>query len=463
MTDSRLLVVGGGITGLAAAWEAVNRGASVTLVEASDRLGGKIRTEPFFGRPLEAGADAFLARVPEGRALVEEVGLGPDLVSPAATEASVWVGSRVRRLPEKTLLGVPTDLVALARSGVCSGRGVARAALDLVLPGGPPAGDVAVGALVRRRLGREVFERLVDPLLGGINAGRSEWLSLQAGVPQLAAAFDRRSLILGARAHRPPPSGEPVFFSVRGGLGRLVDRLRERLVESGATVLTGWRAGGLALDDDGWHLRRAGTGPAGSAETITGDAVVLTTPAEPTAVLLADVAPASAAGLLAIRHASVAMVALAYPRSAFPRPPAGSGFLVPRGRGRVMTACSWASNKWPDAADPDTVVVRASAGRAADLRAMRMSDDDLVARIDRELSSATGVNGPPTAFRVTRWPDAFPQYAPGHLDRVARIEAALPATLEVAGATYRGVGIPACIRGGRAAASRALAAVTAPV
>jgi oxygen-dependent protoporphyrinogen oxidase len=456
-----LLVVGGGITGLAAAWEGVRAGARVTLVEADDRMGGKVRTEPFCDRPLDTGPDAFLARVPEARALAEEIGLGGDLIAPAATAASVWVGHRLHRLPTGLVLGVPTDLPALVRSGICSPLGVARAALDLVLPGEAPTTDVAVGALVRRRLGRQVFERLVDPLLGGINAGRSDHLSLLAGVPQLAGALDRRSLILGARAHRQPgPTGSPVFLTTAGGLGRLVDRLAQRLVEAGAVLRTGWAAAGLEAADGGWRLWRAQNRPDGTIDAETADAVVLATPARPTAVLLAAVAPTAVGELVGIEHASVAIVALAYPVTSLGHRLDGSGFLVPRRQGWLMTACSWASSKWPGVAPAGTAVLRVSAGRAGDRRALRLSDEDLVRRLHAEVRTAMGAGGEPSAWRVSRWPDGFPQYAPGHLDKVARIEAALPAGVEVAGATYRGVGIPACVRQGRAAAVRALAATT---
>ena len=455
-------MVGGGIAGLAAAWEAVQAGARVTLVEADDRVGGKIRTEPFCGRPLDTGPDAFLAQVPEGRALAEEVGLGGDLIAPSATAASVWVGHRLRRLPAGLVLGIPTDLPALARSGICSPIGLARATLDLVLPGEAPTTDVAVGALVRRRLGRQVFERLVDPLLGGINAGRSDQLSLQAGVPQLAGAFDRRSLILGARAQRRAavPTGQPVFLTTAGGLGHLVDRLAQRLVEAGAVLHTGWGAAGLEAADHGWRVWRAQNRPDGTIDAETADAVVLATPAQPTATLLAAVATPAASELRSIEHASVAIVALAYPTTSLGHTLAGSGFLVPRRQGWLMTACSWASSKWPAVAPAGMAVLRVSAGRAGDRRALRLADEDLVRRLHIEVRTAMGATDEPTAWRVSRWTDGFPQYAPGHLDKVARIEAALPAGIEVAGAAYRGVGIPSCIRQGRAAATRALAATS---
>ncbi|HWW55145.1 MAG TPA: protoporphyrinogen oxidase, partial [Acidimicrobiales bacterium] len=237
MSGSRVVVVGGGITGLAAAYFAQQRGAEVTLLEGSDRLGGKVSTESFAGLDLDTGPDAFLARTASATALCQAVGLGEDLVAPATGAAFVWTRGRLRRLPEGQLLGVPTDLWALARSGVLSRRGVGRAALDLVLPGRPhTAGDQSVADVVRHRLGAEAHLRLVDPLVGGINAGRSERLSVQVTAPQIAEAARHRSLILGARRVRSGAvrNTAPVFLTVRGGLGRLIDALAAHLRAHGA-------------------------------------------------------------------------------------------------------------------------------------------------------------------------------------------------------------------------------------
>jgi protoporphyrinogen/coproporphyrinogen III oxidase len=247
--------------------------------------------------------------------------------------------------------------------------------------------------------------------------------------------------VLGLRGERRPPSG-PVFLTPRGGVGRLVDRLVDELgpavryepVKSIATELDGqeWLVNGSSFDR-----------------------IVLAVPAPVTAALVDTASPAAAKELRAIRHSSVVLVTLAYDASAVPDDTfTGSGFLVPRPEGRLMTACTFGTNKWPHWSGPETKVVRISAGRSGDLRAFELSDDELVDALHRELTEAIGVTGRPKDVRVSRWPDAFAQYEPGHLDRVARIEAALARDMPgvvVAGAAYRGVGIPACVASARRA------------
>ena len=459
-----IVVVGAGIAGMAAAWEAADAGARVVLLDADRRAGGKLGSTSLLGRRIDTGADAFLARRPEAITFVQDMGLGGSLISPATSSALVWSRGRLQRLPDGLVLGLPSNLLALARSRVLSPGGVARAALDLVLPGDPVAADVdvAVGPLVRRRLGAEVHDRLVDPLLGGINAGSSDDLSLQAGVPQLAATVQgHRSLVaaawLGRRRQRRTEGIGPVFSSVSGGLGRFADQAARKLAERGVQVVLGFtaerierpsRAGGTKV---GWSV------VTGVGARFAADAVVLAVPPGPAASLLEPHAPTSAARLGEIASASVAMVCLAYREADVARPLDGSGFLVPRRDGRLMTACSWASSKWPEVAAPGTVVLRVSAGRAGDGQALALADDVLVARLHAELAAALGISSEPVARHVTRWTDAFPQYAPGHAELVGAVEQGLPAGLGVAGAAYRGVGVPACIGSGRAAARRAVA------
>jgi oxygen-dependent protoporphyrinogen oxidase len=453
-------VVGGGIAGLAAAFEVASLGHDVLLLERAGRAGGVLLTAPFAGKPLDLGPDAFLARRPEATAFARELGLGADLTSPRASSAFLWVGGRLRRLPEGLVLGLPGDLVSLARSRVLSPRGLARAAADLALPGEPRRStdpDTAVGPLVRARLGDEVHERLVDPLLGGINAGDSDLLSLRTGVPQLAAAIEgQRSLLLGARkARRKAPkttSDQPVFHSVRGGLGKLAERALRGVIERGGQVTLGFSADRLEPRPGGrWSV----VGSSGAR--FAADAVVLAVPAAIAAGLVEPHAAEGAHLLRSVSTASVAMVCLAYRSDDVGHALDGSGFLVPRTEGRLMTACSFASSKWVDVGTPGTVVVRVSAGRAGDARAMALDDDELVRRIHGELTSALDVRGTPTSQKVVRWPDAFPQYAPGHAELVASMRTAMPAGVELAGSTYEGVGIPACIGSGRSAARRAVA------
>ena len=449
-----IAVVGGGITGLAAAYELVQLGEEVVLLEAGDRLGGKLRTTPFAGTMVDEGADAFLARVPWAVDLCKELGLTDDLVSPAVGSALVWAKGGLRPIPDGVVLGVPTGITSLARSGLISPLGLARAGLDLVLPRRRAAGDRSVGELIRTRMGAEVLELLVDPLLGGINAGDADRLSAEASAPQLADAARRhRSLILGLRGAPKAPPG-PVFYAHPEGMERLVAALVSHL--DGADVRLGAPVERLSPVESGYRLEPAGVGA---------DAVIVATPAFVAADVLADAAPDAAAGLRAIDYSSVVLVTLAFPVEAVPRPLDASGYLVPKREGRLTTAVSWSSSKWAHLAGTDRVIVRISAGHYGDERALALDDHALVDPLTTELREATGITGPPSEVRVTRWPRAFPQYTPGHLDRVQEIERSVANALpgvHLAGAAYRGIGVPACIRQGREAARAATTGGPAP-
>jgi oxygen-dependent protoporphyrinogen oxidase len=436
---TRVAVVGAGIAGLSAAYEVASSAPDVEVVvhEASERAGGKLHTTPFAGRAVDEGADAFLARVPWAHDLCRELGIEGDLVSPATGSAFVWSEGALRRLPAGLVLGVPTDLDALAASGIVT---------ELVHPR-PSARalrvdeDVAVGALVREQLGDQVLERLVDPLLGGINAGNADNLSLRASAPQLAAAAERSPDLLAALRSQPPAAPGPVFYCPTGGMGALVDALLAALAAKHVDVRYG--SGISALDD------------------VDADAVVLAVPAPVAATLLRDRAPVASATLADIEHATVAVVTFAFPRTGIDGDLDGSGYLVPRTEGLLLTAASWATSKWAHlAGDDGRVVVRASAGRAGEARVEAMDDDALVAQLRDDLALTMGADVEPDEVRISRWPKGFPQYAPGHLDRIAAVEAELLQLLPrvaLTGAMLRGIGVPACIREGRAAASQLLA------
>jgi oxygen-dependent protoporphyrinogen oxidase len=455
----RVAVVGGGITGLATAFYLQQAGHAVTLIEAEARLGGKIRTDDLAGVPVEAGADAFLARVPSAVDLCRALGLDAELVAPATGKAFIWTGGRLRPLPDRHVLGVPTALGPLVRSGVLSPAGVARAALDVVLPRTPFAGDPSVADVVGRRMGRQVVDRLVGPLVGGINAGAADRLSLRATAPVLGdAAAGSRSLVLGLR-RRPvapvAPAG-PVFLSVAGGLGRLVARLGDVLapavdVRLATTVTSIERAA-----EGRWRLVcRPG-------DTVEVDGCVLTTPAAPAARLLRPLAPDAAARLEAVRYASVALATLGYRPSALPAPLVGSGYLVPRSQRLLHTACTFTTTKWPALAAGGLVLVRASAGRDGDDRPAGLDDHDLVAALHREVAAVIGAGEAPVLSRVDRWPGSFPQYDVGHAALVDAVDAALAAAVPgvvVAGAAFRGLGIASCVAQAREVAARVAAAV----
>ena len=456
---SRIAVVGGGIAGLAAARDLVRAGHEVTLIDADDRLGGKIRSSPVGQIELDEGPDSVLARVPFAVELAKELGLGDELVPQPPGSAYLYSRGALRRLPEGNVLGIPTDLDALAASGVVSAWAVTRAANDLTAPADEPAGpvdgDESVGDLVRRRLGDEILERMVDPLLGGINAGDADRLSLEAGAPQIAAAVGRHpSLIESLRAQRaaaPAPSDAPVFYTLRGGLTRLIDALADSLRD--ADILTATTAASIAPRDGGYRLELVSNG---SSDTVDVDRVLLATPAYVAADLLRDLAPATTAGLDSIDYSSVVLTAMAVPEAAVERPLDASGYLIPRVEGLLLTACTWTSVKWPHLRTPGQLLLRASAGRYGDDRAIEMDDDELLAAVLTDLDTTMGLTGEPTDVRITRWPRSFPQYTPGHRARVDGLESALADEapgIVLAGAAYRGVGIPACINSGRSAAA----------
>lgn len=450
-----VVVVGGGITGLTAAWrvQQARPDARLHVLEASDRWGGKIRAAEVGGVTVDVGPDSFLARVPWARQLCLDLGLADELVAPATGRAYIWVRGRLRPLPDGLVLGVPAGIAPLLRSGLLSPLGIARAGLDVLLPRRSRADDPSVADVVGGRLGREVVERLVEPLLGGIHAGRADRLSLRSVAPQIADVADRhRSLILGLRAQRrsaPPPSADPVFLSLTGGLHRLPEHLRARLADGGATLTTGTTVERLeSLAGGGWRVSCS------TGQPIHADAVVVAVPAHAATRLLAEVVPTAADGLRPVHHASVAVVTLSYPAGALDRKPDGSGFLVPRVEGRLMTACTFLDAKWPALVLPGRVLVRCSAGRLGDDRALQLDDDELATRLHGELTEAVGASARPLDVHVARWTDGFPQYEPGHAARVARIEAAVATRpgLVLAGAPYRGLGIAACVRDGNDAA-----------
>ena len=477
-----VVIVGGGISGLAAAFSLRDEPVRVTVLEGSPRLGGKLSVSGIAGVAVDEGAEALLVTRPEGIELIAEAGLGDQRTDPGPTSSAIWTLGALRPLPRRQFMGVPSDMAELARSGVLSADGVARAGQDLELPPTARDGDVSVAGYVGARLGAEVVDRLVDPLLGGVYAGRSAELSFDATLPALAAASRRhRSLAEAAQSLLPPQApgsggtraGGPVFTTLTGGLGMLPDYLAKI---SGAEVRTGSMARELRPAGRGWRLT---VGSAAAPGQIDADAVILAVPARPAGRLLAGVPGASAAvtafGL--IRYASMAIITLAYPRSAFPAPGlAGlgwSGYLVPAVDGRAVKAVTFSTVKWPHlAASPAPAsgsgegaleIVRCSVGRIGEEALLQRADDELAALAAAELAAATGVRGGPAVTRVTRWGGALPQYTVGHLDRVAAIRAAVAAQpgLAVCGAAYDGVGVPACVATARAATGQVLAFLAA--
>lgn len=510
---TRVLVVGGGVSGLGAAHRLrtlLGPDAEIVVVEAGRALGGKLSAVEIGGRRVDVGAEAFLARRPEATARIAELGLDDQLVHPGSAASALRAGGRTVGLPPRTVMGVPGDPDVAAEALSPAGLAALRADRPGVWE---PGGDVAVGALVRARLGDEVADRLVDPLLGGVYAGRADGLGVRATVPALAAALDAdpRSLLAAARSCLPAPpatsSGEPpprppvdgssspyrraaltgvlpsslclpVFGTLRGGLADLPATLA---LAARAEIRLGRTVTALARTATGWRAEITPDSGAEGAAPLEADAVVLAVPPPAVRRLLADHAPAAARAAGEIELASTALVVLALPAAAAAPLAGRSGVLIGAGERRpdglpwTIKAATFSSQKWPhlaprsDPAHPDeadeadgTAVLRLSVGRHGDtasVAALRRDDPDLVSAARDDLAALTGIDAVPLETAVVRWPGGLPQYGVGHLERVAALEdgvAALPG-LAVAGAALHGVGVPACLATGDAAAERVAA------
>lgn len=461
-----VVVVGGGISGLATAWflRQHPRPPQVTVLEASGAVGGKLMAGDLAGRAVDAGAESLLARRPEAVDLAAAVGLADAVVTPDTTAARVMVDGSLRPFPRGTVLGIPTDLSSLAASRVLTWRGLARARAERVLPSPPAHGDVSVGRFVTARLGREVTERLVEPLLGGVYAGHADLLSLAATMPSIAAARTRGEKVTTAAASVRAGSGASAdgstpFVGISGGLFGLTERLAQRLAGDGVQIRTRTIARELSRDGSGrW---RVVVGPVPAPVLLRADAVVLAVPAGAAARLLRGVVPAASALLEVVDYASIGLVALGYrhadvPPGALP----GSGHLVPTREGRTVKAVTYSSRKWRwmRASVPDMTVVRMSIGRYGEVDALRHDDADLVRAASEDAADVLGLSARPVAGSVFRWGGSLPQYTVGHTSRAQRVHAVLAAEpgLALAGAALDGVGVPACIASAKQAAGQVL-------
>jgi oxygen-dependent protoporphyrinogen oxidase len=448
MGARHVLVVGGGIAGLAAAADLVDiPGTEVELWEAADRLGGKIATSTFAGLDhIDEAADAYLTRVPHAAAFAEKVGLTTeDLTAPPGASAMVW-HDRLHDIHGGILLSVPAAIRPFITTSLLSWKGKLRAAAEPFLPRTDP--DDSLGHLVRARFGDEVHERLVDSLVGSIYATDTDRSSL-ASVPQLAdLATKHRSLLLGGmgvRRRAPAPSpNSPIFGSPRNGMARLVDAAAKYVSDHGGTIRMSRPVVGIETDGNGWRVN-------GDAF----DAVVLASPAALTAPLLATALPDVSAGLAAIETADVIMVRLTVANDSWPEHLLGrSGYLVPKPDQRFVTAASFASQKWAHWSPTDgSQILRVSLGRDG-LPVAHLDDDAALAATVEDTGRHLGFDLQPGETSITRWIGAFPQYRPHHHVLVADLEAVIPPTIALAGASYHGIGIPACISGAQRAAAR---------
>jgi len=450
--SKRVVVVGGGVAGLTTAYRllrAESDSPEVTVLEADETPGGKVRSAVVGGLELEAGPDSLLARKPAAVELAKELGID-DLVPAATGKTFIWSDGRLLRFPTGPF-GISTDVGEMLRWPGMSYAGKVRAGADLVLPARKEMGDESLGSLLRRRIGDEATDKLVAPLLGGLFAGDIDRLSVQATFPELGAwERDHGSLVRGARAAsnaargRTPP---PMFVRLRGGLRRLTEALAEAVgperLRCGVTVEEVRREG------DGYVLVADGT-------EYPADAVVFASPAFATADLVEALAPDAARELRQIPYVSTAVALLVYAEGTGSELPDSSGFVVPRGR-LAMTACTLVSRKWPDESFGDRAVVRCFVGATGTQEDLERSDEELLAVLSSEIADVLPLPEMQDDAQVIRWPSAMPQYEVGHLERVAAIERALPPGTFVVGQAYRGAGIPDCVRQGGEVAGRVLA------
>jgi protoporphyrinogen/coproporphyrinogen III oxidase len=456
----RIAVVGAGISGLTAAYRLrtlLGPAAQIMLVEGSRRLGGALRTVELAGLPLDVGAEAFLVRRPEAVRLIEELGLDGQLVHPTGAVPTVRAGGRTVALPTRTLLGLPGTAADVA--GLLSAQGIKRVAAEPTVPlCWEPGQDAAVGMLLRERAGDELVDRLVDPLLGGVYAGRADALGLRATLPAVATALDRgaRSLLAAAAGALPPPPGvsgsqarrvglsctDPVFGTLLGGLGGLVDALA---AAAAVQPRLGLLVRGLVPTSVGWRLELGGQ--TREASHLDVDAVILAVPAPALRRLLAGPLPLASAAAGRVEVASSAVVGLALPLAAAQVLPETSGVLVAASERLPVKAFTFSGRKWAHASSTEVLLIRASLGRHGEARILQCDDAQLVDAVRADLATLTGITAAPVATVVARWGGGLPQYAPGHLDAVAALEREVAGSggLAVAGATLHGVGVPACI------------------
>lgn len=471
---TNVAIVGGGITGLAAAYRLhkLDPALEVTLLERDQRLGGKILTEQIDGFTLEAAPDSFLARKPRGVGLCEELGIADQLYGRDPRHAKTFVKYEGALYPLPSGLSgmIPTDLDALAHNPLISSAGRERLAQELELPPAPRGqgdDDEAVGSFVSRRLGREVYEKLVEPLMSGIYAGNGDQLSLAATFPQLrelelkhgsllkgltAAPATQTGVSAGRQNQKSKIKNYPPFVSLPGGMGGLVDALVQQLPQT--TLRTGIGA---------THVRRNRTLPGymialDTGTAFTADALILTTPAFVTAPLMANLDAELAAAHAAIPYASSAIVTLAFRQADLNQPPEGYGYVIPRIANSDVLACTWSSNKWQGRAPSGMLLLRVYLGRYGRRDVTQLPDAELLSMARQEIHETLGIDAISVLHRIYRWPLSMPQYLLGHLARLAQIEERLAhhPGLFLAGAAYRGVGIPDCIREGENAAQAAV-------
>ncbi len=449
---TQVVVIGGGVSGLASAYflsEKINP-AEITIIEAEDRFGGTIRGVDFGSRRVETGPDSFITRNPSAVEMASELKLSDRLVSPATSSAFIYSRSRLHRIPAGTVFGAPSDFKKFFGNSLISRAGQLRASLELLMRKATVEGDTTVGSFAQKRWGKEVTERLIDPLVGGIHAGSVHQLSLAQCAPQyLKAAESNRSVSIGLKSQTAnyTSSGHPAFYSFASGLSELVNALVELLTKRNVKMIADTKAIEILPGAAGYSVVT-------DSRTFEAEGVICATPAYITAGLVKPFSSSAAALLSTVEYASPIMTLLAYEDEAFSEPPEGSGILVPRPNKTLATAITFATNKWPTWKTDGETLLRISTGRVGDNKAWEFDDELLVAGLEAEMKDVLGVRARSVRQNVTRWDRRIPQFKPFHSQLVHRIREELPPGVELAGAPFLGVGIPACISSGSLAAER---------
>lgn len=448
-----IAVVGGGIAGLAAAYELHRRGLPFRLLERARRPGGLILTEQTGGFLLEAGPDSVLVQKPAAADLCRELGIHDRLI-PTERPRTAFIARRGRlhALPDEAYLGIPIGARAVARAGFLSPAARLRVLIERLIPPRVGEDDESIAQFMGRRFGREAVDYVADPLLAGIYAGDVERLSMRALFPRLVdLERSHGSVLRGLARLRPqrPPDG--AFLGLRGGMGELVDALVRALPASALELGNGATRVRAATGQEGYWLYSERAEP----RLVSG--VIVATPAYAAADLVAELDPELSAECRAISYVSTATISLGYRRDAVANPLAGMGFLVPRCERRHILAVSWASSKWPGRAPPGYCLLRVFAGSATDAGVLERTDEDLVRVVEEEVRRFIQIREGPVLARVCRWERAGAQHEVGHLARLARIERKLNRWrgLQVTGSAFRAIGIPDCIADARAAAAAA--------
>lgn len=462
----QLAVIGGGISGLAAAWTlAQTPGVAVTLYEATDHLGGVLRTERDGDWLIEGGPESFLAMKPRGIGLARELGLEPHFQTPGADTRGSYIlrNGRLHRMPDGLTGLIPTSFGPMARTRLVSPLGKLRMALDYVIPARQADDDETMEQFIVRRLGRDVYEHLIEPLAAGIYSGSGQELSMQATYPQLLQAErDHGGLIRGVLAQRRARQARPIGHQVPIGFLSFIDGIQE--LPNALVAAIESRGGTIARNRPITELRRTDTGFQltadidGTPTRIPADGVILATPVHVQANLLQHLDEDAATAMRGIPQVSSAIVMLGYRESATDQAPRNHGYLVPRAEQRAVKAITWMSSKWEHRAPEGHFLVRGFLGRAGEQKILEQDDAGLVQAVRDQLHHQHGIVGEPVLSRVIRCNAASPQYVLGHTDRVRRIEAAaarLPG-LQIAGNMLHGVGIPDSIAAGESAAERLL-------